>query len=62
MREFGWTNASGAKTKLPDDNTVWTQEGRGTLGVGRPVTLTYDNGEGLNSAAPLQWTGIICSH
>ena len=28
-------------------NTVWTQQGSGTLGVGRPVTLTYDNGEGL---------------
>ncbi len=43
---FGWTNASGAKTKLPDDNTVWTQDGRGTL-ASAPVTLTYDNGEGL---------------
>jgi YidC/Oxa1 family membrane protein insertase len=45
--QFGWTNAAGAKAKLPDDNTVWTQEGRGTLSVGKPVTLTYDNGEGL---------------
>jgi YidC/Oxa1 family membrane protein insertase len=45
--QFGWTGASGAKTKLPDDNTVWTQDGRGTLGVGKPITLTYDNGEGL---------------
>ena len=26
---------------------MWTQEGNGSLGVDRPVTLTYDNGEGL---------------
>lgn len=45
--QFGWTNAAGAKVKLPDDNTVWTQQGAGALGVGRPVTLTFDNGEGL---------------
>ena len=45
--QFGWTNAAGAKAKLPDDNTVWTQDGRGTLEVGKPITLTYDNGEGL---------------
>jgi len=26
---------------------VWTQQGTGALGVGHPVTLTYDNGGGL---------------
>ena len=26
---------------------MWTRTGSGTLGVGNPVTLTYDNGEGL---------------
>ncbi|HWV40204.1 membrane protein insertase YidC, partial [Pseudorhodoplanes sp.] len=45
--QFGWTNAAGAKVKLPDDNTIWTQQGSGTLGVGKPITLTWDNGEGL---------------
>ena len=45
--QFGWTNAAGGKAKLPDDNTIWTQAGRGTLEVGKPITLTYDNGEGL---------------
>ena len=45
--QFGWTNAAGAKVKLPDDNTVWTQEGSGVLSIGKPITLTYDNGEGL---------------
>ena len=45
--EFGWAGAAGASVKLPDANTVWKQEGSGALGVGHPVTLTYDNGEGL---------------
>jgi YidC/Oxa1 family membrane protein insertase len=45
--QFGWTAASGTTAKLPDDNTVWTQAGSGALSVDHPVTLTYDNGEGL---------------
>jgi YidC/Oxa1 family membrane protein insertase len=45
--EFGWVGGPGAKIKLPDSNTLWTQQGSGTLTAERPVTLTYDNGEGL---------------
>jgi YidC/Oxa1 family membrane protein insertase len=45
--EFGWTGAAGANVKLPTSETIWKQVGSGGLGVGRPVTLTYDNGEGL---------------
>ncbi|HET7804546.1 MAG TPA: membrane protein insertase YidC [Pseudolabrys sp.] len=45
--EFGWTGAAGANVKLPTSETVWKQVGSGALGVGHPVTLTYDNGEGL---------------
>lgn len=45
--EFGWVTGAGAQAKLPDRNTVWTQMGSGTLGAGKPVTLTFDNGEGL---------------
>jgi len=45
--EFGWTGASGANVKLPTSETVWRQAGAGTLGVGHPITLTYDSGEGL---------------
>ena len=45
--EFGWTGAAGSNVKLPTSETVWKQVGSGALGVGRPVTLTYDNGEGL---------------
>lgn len=45
--EFGWANAAGQTVKLPGADTVWTQVGSGTLGVNTPVTLSYDNGEGL---------------
>ena len=45
--EFGWTGAAGTNVKLPTSDTVWKQAGSGGLGVGHPVTLTYDNGEGL---------------
>jgi YidC/Oxa1 family membrane protein insertase len=45
--EFGWLPPRGVSIKLPDRDTIWRQQGTGTLGVGRPVTLVYDNGEGL---------------
>ncbi|MBV1697379.1 MAG: membrane protein insertase YidC [Hyphomicrobiales bacterium] len=45
--EFGWVPASGTTRKLPGPDTLWTQDGSGALGVDHPVTLTYDNGEGL---------------
>ena len=45
--EFGWTNAAGANVKVPTADTVWTQASSGALSVGHPVTLTYDNGQGL---------------
>jgi YidC/Oxa1 family membrane protein insertase len=45
--EFGWTGAAGASPKLPTSDTVWKQNGAGALSAGHPVTLTYDNGEGL---------------
>jgi YidC/Oxa1 family membrane protein insertase len=45
--EFGWTGASGTNVKVPGADTLWQQQGSGTLSVGHPVALTYDNGEGL---------------
>ena len=45
--EFGWVGSAGTPVKLPTADTVWRQEGVGALGVDRPVTLVYDNGEGL---------------
>ena len=32
---------------MPGPDTVWTQQGSGTLRIDHPVTLTYDNGAGL---------------
>ena len=45
--EFGWALASGSTVKVPGPDTPWTQQGSGTLTVERPVTITFDNGEGL---------------
>jgi YidC/Oxa1 family membrane protein insertase len=45
--EFGWISQSGGAVKVPGPDTVWQRSGSGALGVGRPITLTYDNGEGL---------------
>jgi YidC/Oxa1 family membrane protein insertase len=45
--EFGWVAAAGNTMPLPNSETVWRQQGAGTLGVGRPVTLVHDNGQGL---------------
>jgi YidC/Oxa1 family membrane protein insertase len=45
--EFGWVPASGSTAKIPDQNTVWQQEGSGNLAPNNPVTLKYDNGDGL---------------
>jgi YidC/Oxa1 family membrane protein insertase len=45
--EFGWVPTAGATTKVPDRDTLWRQEGAGPLTQTTPVTLVYDNGEGL---------------
>src|SRR5687767_1038263 len=43
--EFGWVGDG--NIKVPDANTTWTQQGAGALTADKPVTLTWDNGEGL---------------
>src|SRR5580698_5167970 len=45
--EFGWVPAAGTTATVPSPDTVWTQQGSGTLGIDHPVTLTYDNGAGI---------------
>jgi YidC/Oxa1 family membrane protein insertase len=45
--EFGWVPASGTTAAMPGPDTQWKQQGSGTLGVDHPVTLSFDNGEGL---------------
>jgi len=45
--EFGWVAASGSSAKMPDRNTLWQQDGTGSLTPNHPVTLKYENGDGL---------------
>ena len=45
--EFGWVAGPGASFKVPNAETEWRQEGSGALQIGRPITLVWDNGEGL---------------
>ena len=45
--EFGWVPATGTTAAAPGPDTLWKQDGSGTLSVDHPVTLTYDNGQGL---------------
>src|SRR5580704_14382130 len=45
--EFGWVSGGGASVKVPNRDTVWQQDGTGSLTPNHPVTLKYDNGDGL---------------
>ena len=45
--EFGWLPDAGTPVKVPGPETRWTQKGSGALGIGAPVVLTWDNGEGM---------------
>lgn len=45
--EFGWVPASGSTARIPDQTTIWQQEGSGALSPTNPVILKYDNGDGL---------------
>ena len=45
--ERGFVDAGGKKALLPSGDTLWTAEGQQKLTPNTPITLTYDNGEGL---------------
>ncbi|MDA9499944.1 membrane protein insertase YidC [Bradyrhizobium sp. CCBAU 11357] len=45
--EFGWVAATGVTAKMPDAQTVWQQEGSGSLTPSTPVVLKWENGDGL---------------
>jgi YidC/Oxa1 family membrane protein insertase len=45
--EFGWVPTAGSNAAMPGPDTIWKPQSAGALGVGHPVTLTYDNGQGL---------------
>lgn len=44
--DFGWIPVAGTSAKLPGADTVWRSDST-VLSPDRPVTLTWDNGEGL---------------
>jgi YidC/Oxa1 family membrane protein insertase len=41
--DFGWVGAAA----MPGENSLWRQTGGAVLSPGHPVTLTFDNGQGL---------------
>jgi YidC/Oxa1 family membrane protein insertase len=49
--QFGWVGSDGdeGSVKVPDASTPWQASG-GPLAPGKPVTLTWDNGEGQQFA------------
>ncbi|HEY1931929.1 MAG TPA: membrane protein insertase YidC [Acetobacteraceae bacterium] len=44
--QYGWTPGPGAPVNVPDNNTVW-HASNDTLSAGHPVTLSWDNGQGV---------------
>jgi YidC/Oxa1 family membrane protein insertase len=44
---YGWVAAPGDPVKVPGDDAVWKQTGGQVLSPNHPVTLTWDNGQGL---------------
>jgi len=48
--EQGFVPAAGSAVKVPDSNTEWQAPADAVLAPGSPVTLTWDNGEGVTFA------------
>jgi YidC/Oxa1 family membrane protein insertase len=44
--QYGWTAPAGQMVRLPDNDTVWTASAA-SMSAGKPVTLSWNNGEGL---------------
>ena len=45
--DLGWTADPGVPARVPGKDTLWTLASGDTLSPGKPVVLTWDNGEGL---------------
>jgi len=45
--ETGWASGGNEKLKLPLVDTIWKVKGNSTLTPNNPVTIEWDNGEGL---------------
>lgn len=46
--EYGWVSQGNSPQKLPGRDTLWRAESGAPLTPEHPVTLTWDNGQGLN--------------
>ncbi len=45
--QFNWVAPPGTNVAVPDENTVWSAPAGATLAPGKPVTLSWDNKQGL---------------
>ena len=45
--EYGWVAQGGSSQKVPDRDTLWTVSGPATLTPATPVSMQWDNGQGL---------------
>ena len=45
--EYGWIAQTGGSQKVPDQDSLWTVEQGTALTTSTPVTMTWDNGQGL---------------
>ena len=45
--ETGWASDGNEKIKLPLGDTIWKVKGNSTLTPNNPVTIEWDNGDGL---------------
>ncbi|MBO0345716.1 membrane protein insertase YidC [Roseibium sp. CAU 1637] len=45
--DYGWVTEANSNITLPTGSTVWNVDGNADLTPSQPVTLSYDNGEGL---------------
>ena len=45
--DYGWVQQGGPPQKLPDRETLWQTDSDAPLSPTNPVTLTWDNGQGL---------------
>ena len=54
--EQGFQAAPGQSLKLPDSKTEWQAEDGASLQQGKPVTLTWDNGQGLKFSRTISLT------
>jgi YidC/Oxa1 family membrane protein insertase len=59
--EFGFVPSAGSTIKMPTKDTVWAQEGAGSLTPTTPVTLTWNNGQGLTFKRTISIDDKFCS-